>query len=450
MATVKPTVAIITPGLGLGGAEQWIRCLVTHCSQFRWVVGVQHLGNWSPVIGDAVVAHAAAVHTTPGIARGVTMHANVADMVAATVESADVVIVWGGGDYWPLPTTAPVVFVGHGSCQWSLAVAVAAAEAGVTHFTAVSGLAADSLRQVNPAVVTIWNGVDESRLAPPVDIAAVREKWKPNTHEYAKYVGYLGRLSNDKNLDSVIHAMAALPHHYHLVLIGCEGVHRDRILTLARNTLAGRLIEVSATDAVGVPLWSLDCMVLVSPREGHSLAICEGMLCWIPIVSTRVGAIPELEQRAGRDLVESVPDDPLSCEIAASIRKVCTEFPTERVKAAAIFAKQHLTATVMCAKWTEYLQDLIRKFPVQHPGSPQPAFTAGQVVRVVNHALATRGLQGYVRLVDRHGQVWVSPGAGCRDISFAPVDLRLVSTPSTGGTPCEGSLHGSDSSGGSC
>lgn len=358
-AVFKPTVAIITPSLGLGGAEQWIRCLVTYCPGINWVVGVLSVAHWHKLIGDAVTAHAT-VHTPLGVDGNVVTHDTTTKIINATVKRANAVIVWGGGSYWPLPTSAPIVFCGHGTCQWTVKAAAEAKAAGASYFVSVSGKSAEAVKAVAPAVTTIWNGVDTSRLSPAKNVADVRTTWNPHAYSYTRYVGYLGRLGNEKNLDSLIYAMTSLPFHYHLVLIGCTGWKHERILKLARQALPERLIEVSATDQIGVPLSALDCMVQVSPREGHSLAICEGMLCGVPIISNRTGAIPELEATAGRDLVESLPDDPLTCEIAAAIRRVCGSFPAERVTAAAAFAYEHLTATVMCEKWERYLHGIIQ------------------------------------------------------------------------------------------
>lgn len=361
-ARYKPTIAIITPGLGLGGAEQWIRCLVTHCTEFNWVVGVLGSAHWHEIVGNAVIQHAVEVHAPANLHKQVIPHNSMAEIVKATVARANAVIVWGGGDYWPLPTIAPIIFVGHGTCQWTVTAAAQARDAGAAHFVAVSGQSAEVVRKAVPHVPhvkTIWNGVDTGRLRPPEDREAVRSMWRANTYEYTKYVGYVGRLGDEKNLDSLIYAIASLPFHYHLVLIGCIGWRQDRILPLARMLLPERLIEVPATDALGIPLGGLDCMVQVSPREGHSLAICEGMLCRVPIVSNMTGALPELELMAGRELVEHVPDDPLTSEIADAIRRVCNTFPADMVDAAEIFAQKHLTEKAMCDQWTGYLNAVV-------------------------------------------------------------------------------------------
>lgn len=355
----KPVIAIITPSLGLGGAEQWIRLLVTYCKEFEWVVGVISNDPRHDIIVNAVVENAAEVHGPANLHERAVAHNTVNDIVAATIKRAAAIIVWGGGPYWPLDTMAPIIFVGHGTCQWTAAATKQAEKGGGSHFVGVSDNVADVMRSVVPTVSVIMNGVDETRLKVLANRKTVHDEWRFGTYAHARYVGYLGRLGNEKNIDSVIYALASLPFHYYLVFIGCTGWKADPILQLARTVLRERLIEVQASDNIGTSLNAVDCIVQVSPREGHSLAICEAMLARVPIISNLTGALPQLEKMAGRELVERVPDEPLTNEIAAAIRRVCQSPPTDRIEAAEKFAKQHLTAAAMCRKWTTYLQNIL-------------------------------------------------------------------------------------------
>lgn len=349
------TVAIITPCLGLGGAEQWVRCLVTHCKSFRWSVCVLTDDPRHDLVVNGVVANAD-LYAPEGFHPRAQSLGNAARNVQAALHGADAVIAWGLVNFWPLPTQAPIVFVGHGTCQWTVHATRLAHDGGANHFVAVSDGSATAMRSVTPSVTTIMNGVDSTRLQTAPDARITHRRWM---FDYTRRVGYIGRLANEKNLDSIIHAVASLPHHYQLALIGCTGWRSEQILTLARTVLRDRLVEIPATDNVGDALASCDCIVQVSPREGHSLAICEGLYCGVPIVSNRTGAIPQLEEMAGHELVEHVPDDPLTSEIAAAIRKVCTTPPTRRIESAQKFAREHLTETAMCKKWADYLNTII-------------------------------------------------------------------------------------------
>lgn len=358
----KPKVAIITPTFGLGGAEQWVRCLVTHCKEFDWKVGVLYSDPLHPLVANATVA-AAEVHGPEGIHEKVITHSTVNDICAAAIEDADAVITWGGGMYWPLPTQAPIIFVAHGTCQWTAAAATHALNGGAKYFVGVSKAVSDSIKPAVPTqeVTTIINGVDSTRLSVPPDKAAIRARWMGNPYTYARFVGFMGRLGNEKNPDQIVYAITSLPYHYQLVLIGCTGWRAEQILKMARTVLRDRLIEVPATDEIGEQLGALDCLVQVSPKEGHSLTLCEAWLCKVPVVSNYTGALPELEAMAGRELIERVPDIPLTTDVAQAIRTVCESKPAERIEAAYDFAAQHLTHEAMCRQWTAYLHSIIKE-----------------------------------------------------------------------------------------
>lgn len=357
----KPTVAIITPSLGLGGAEIWIRNLITYCTDYNWIIGVLSNHPRHDLIVDNVVSRVIEIHGPEKLHKKTICHDTVSEIAYHTVSSADAVIVWGGGDYWPLPTDKPVIFVGHGTCQWTVNATKHALSGGARHFVAVSNKSADVLRTVvDGDVKVIMNGVDTSRLKLPNNINHIRRQWKPDSDpKTTKYVGYIGRLGNEKNIDSIIHSVAALPFHFHLVLIGCTGWRSEPILLLARTLLRERLIEVPATDNIGEALGALDCLVQVSPREGNSLAICEAMFCRVPIISNMTGALPELEAMAGTILVEHLPDVPLTFDIACAIRNICQKPPVDRIDIAENFARTHLTAQNMCQTWTNYINNLI-------------------------------------------------------------------------------------------
>mgnify|MGYP002623844306 FL=1 len=212
----------------------------------------------------------------------------------------------------------------------------------------------------------IWNGVDERRVCVEKDPRTVRrEVWRLPEHwfDYTwKYAGYCGRLSDEKNVQSVIEAVAQLPNYYRAVLIGGTGTARDEVLRLAKHRLGDRCTLVEAVDDIGNHLNALDCLVQVSPREGNSLTICEAMHVGVPIVTTRTGAIDEFEESAGGQLYWSVPPDPTAQETAVQIRAAVTSGRSDRrVRRAREFARRNLTAERIGREWSEYLLSLIKE-----------------------------------------------------------------------------------------
>jgi glycosyltransferase involved in cell wall biosynthesis len=110
----------------------------------------------------------------------------------------------------------------------------------------------------------------------------------------ARIVLAVARLTPQKGVDIAIRALATLPPNTVLVVLG-EGPERAALERLARELgvdgrvfLPGRVPDVAA--------WLRRASVLVHPVrwEGFGLAVLEAMLAGLPVVATRVSALPEL------------------------------------------------------------------------------------------------------------------------------------------------------------
>ena len=105
-------------------------------------------------------------------------------------------------------------------------------------------------------------------------------------------VGFVGRLTTQKNIQLLIRAMALRPDI--TCLIVGEGELRSELETLARTLGCSNVRFLGAqSDAAGLmPLFDVLC--LPSLWEGLGLVLLEAMLQDVPIVASRAGAIPEV------------------------------------------------------------------------------------------------------------------------------------------------------------
>ncbi|HKE18903.1 MAG TPA: glycosyltransferase [Kofleriaceae bacterium] len=138
------------------------------------------------------------------------------------------------------------------------------------------------------------NGIDLGRFAP--DSGARREiRRELGIPEQAFAVGTVGRLWPEKGHAYLIRSVEpVLGDGFHLVITG-EGPERDNLVRQV-----GELARPDCVHLTGnrrdVPrlLAALDAFVLTSKSEGLPLVIPEAMAAGLPVVSTRVGGIPQV------------------------------------------------------------------------------------------------------------------------------------------------------------
>jgi glycosyltransferase involved in cell wall biosynthesis len=117
-------------------------------------------------------------------------------------------------------------------------------------------------------------------------------------------VGYLGRLVPQKGVLDLVEALALLPAHVRLRLIG-DGVLRPQLLARAAELGVGERVELVAwTTDVPAELRRLDALALPSRttrswKEQFGRVLPEAMSCGVPVVGSSSGEIPAVIGDAG-------------------------------------------------------------------------------------------------------------------------------------------------------
>ena len=176
---------------------------------------------------------------------------------------------------------------------------------------------------------TLRNDLLSFRIAPPekirvapllLNLAELTESNRSDSTLRAEYdlakdvqlVGIVGRLVPIKNhtlfLQAAQRVLEKLPHT-RFVIVG-DGERRDELE--AFSTQHGLI------DAVRFVGWrrdlanvyaSLDVLVLTSDNEGTPVSLIEAMAAGVPVVSTRVGGVPDLLGNGQRGTLVEVGDD---------------------------------------------------------------------------------------------------------------------------------------------
>jgi len=352
--------AFLTPVLHLGGAEQWILSLLKRCdpSRLRWT-GVA-LADCAPVHAGfcrEVAAHAPIYGPGSVHCESVIRCATPRDALCAAASDADVLVVWGSWNIRPVLEAVgiPVVYVLHGEGAWSTNCA-RAIEKEPVRLAAVSEAARSAFSaKVRHRVRVIHNGIEVDRCAPNRSRESVRAGWGFDAGD--RLAGYAGRYSGEKNPAAAALAVSRLPEQFRAVYAG-SGLHEAAVRAIVEKIAGERAVFVPADRRVGNSMQAFDVVVTASPAEGFSLLVAEAWYCGVPVVATRVGAIPELEAVHG-ELVAAVPIAPTAEELASAVeRALSAEFRRQVVPRARALVAERFTATRMAERWTDYLIEI--------------------------------------------------------------------------------------------
>jgi glycosyltransferase involved in cell wall biosynthesis len=114
-----------------------------------------------------------------------------------------------------------------------------------------------------------------------------------------RYVVFVGRFDPVKRLDAIVREFAALAgkHADADLLLAGSGREQESLSRIVAGLPPGRvrIIGWVSEPERKAQLFSLaECLVLASEREGLPAVVGEAMACGTPVLSSRVGGVPEL------------------------------------------------------------------------------------------------------------------------------------------------------------
>lgn len=130
----------------------------------------------------------------------------------------------------------------------------------------------------------------------------------PNSHTLGNpfVVGYVGRLIARKGIRDLVEAIADLPDHVHLHLVGDGDMHQEIVQQAQETSINHRIVILPAVQSTAVPavLQTMDVLVLPSRterswKEQFGRILIEAMSCGVPVVGSSSGEIPNVIGDAG-------------------------------------------------------------------------------------------------------------------------------------------------------
>lgn len=135
-------------------------------------------------------------------------------------------------------------------------------------------------------------------------------------------IGIVGRLSPEKNIPAFLEIageLSAKHHHLRFVVVG-DGPERDCLEGMTiRLGLGGKVIFTGFVEEMERVYSSLDMLVIASSTEGIPLTVLEAMKHGIPVVSTRVGGIPEVIDHGIDGLIVDAGDTGALCRAVETL-----------------------------------------------------------------------------------------------------------------------------------
>jgi glycosyltransferase involved in cell wall biosynthesis len=158
----------------------------------------------------------------------------------------------------------------------------------------------------------IPNGIDTALYREPRAAEAEAVRRTLGIPADATLIGTVGRLVEIKRQDTLIRAFARLKARVvnsHLLLVG-GGPLEDELRALAGRLGVGDSVHFSGYQADTVPfLQAMNIFALTSRSEGMPQAILEAAVAGLPIISSRVGGIPEVIEHGGTGLLFEPGED---------------------------------------------------------------------------------------------------------------------------------------------
>jgi glycosyltransferase involved in cell wall biosynthesis len=220
---------------------------------------------------------------------------------------------------------------------------------------------------------TILNGVDIDRLEESQNTREqLKKAWGvPNK----KILGFVGRLSWEKNPYLAIAAVRHLPPNWHLVIAG-DGPEAEDVRRYAFDRARGRVLFLGVRRDVGDIMRSFDTLIAPSTQEGFGFSVAEAWSVGCPVVSTPVGIAgiwPHFVQVIQSPVhgiqkdVGSIREVLLNQDGTQAARAVLSECSPSTIRRAREHVQSTLSLDAFGKQWSELLYKLSRQTVTRKP-----------------------------------------------------------------------------------
>jgi glycosyltransferase involved in cell wall biosynthesis len=218
-----------------------------------------------------------------------------------------------------------------------------------------------SIRQIRRLPNRVDAGVFH-RITDPAALASIQRRFPPG-----KYILHVGRKVPQKNLDTVIQALALLPTEYACIFAGLGDC--TPYISLAQQVgVEARCYWIEAIANSELPLWYswCDCMCTPSRWEGFGIVFIEAAACGAAIVTSDIGPMNEfLTPDVSACLVQDYEEPQV---LARAIQRACEDQPYRAtLRAGAIEAAKPFERRVIDTLEATFYDEAMRVGPYRFP-----------------------------------------------------------------------------------
>ena len=157
-----------------------------------------------------------------------------------------------------------------------------------------AALLTETYGRVRAPIEVIPNGVDIARFRPPTSEERAASRRELGLSASAPLAVFIGHEFDRKGLPIALDALVRTPQVHLLVVGGTAEMIDGARASAARLGLTDRVTFAGLLPDAVAALWAADVLVLPSAYEANALVLLEALACGIPVVSTPVGAAPDL------------------------------------------------------------------------------------------------------------------------------------------------------------
>lgn len=144
----------------------------------------------------------------------------------------------------------------------------------------------------------------------------------PNLSKKGKYILFIGRQTEQKNVDNMIKALKILPQEYSIIMIGIDqtnGVYKELAKQLQVDQ---RIFWLSSVQNSELPIWHAfsDCFCVPSRWEGFGIVFIEAAACGNAIITSNIAPMNEFLTHNENSFLVNDYENPQA--IAAAIKEV--------------------------------------------------------------------------------------------------------------------------------